>query len=259
AGWMHDCGKVTTPVHIMDKSTKLETIFDRVALVRERFEGLKKDAKITLLEGALTRESYDARLAQLEDDYTFIATSNIGGEFMRDEDLARLSRIAAEGGISEEERQNLSVRRGTLTDAERKIMNDHMVHTCAMLEALPFPKHLRRVPEYAGGHHERMDGKGYPKGIKAGDMSIPARMMAVADVFEALTAADRPYKPAKKLSESMAIIAQMKKHHHLDPVIVDFFITSKVYLAFARKYLAEELIDAVDEAALLAIVPSAQG
>ncbi len=134
-------------------------------------------------------------------------------------------------------------------------MNDHMVVTAEMLETLPFPRHLRQVPEYALGHHERMDGKGYPRGLKAGTMSIPARMMAVADVFEALTASDRPYKPAKKLSETMEIIGQMKRTNHLDPDMVDFLITSKVYLRYARAYLREELIDGIDEEALLAIKP----
>jgi HD-GYP domain-containing protein (c-di-GMP phosphodiesterase class II)/phosphoribosyl 1,2-cyclic phosphodiesterase len=272
AGWMHDCGKVATPVHIMDKSTKLETIFDRIALVQARFELLKRDAKITLLEQAAKPGAdqtaldiaYAKKVAQIDDDFAFIAKNNIGGEFMTDADLARLALIAeqcwdsaglTQKALTAEELKNLSVRRGTLTDEERRVMNDHMVHTCAMLEALPFPRHLRRVPEYAGGHHERMDGKGYPKGIRAGDMSIPARMMAVADVFEALTAGDRPYKSAKKLSEAMAIIGQMKKQHHLDPVVVDFFITSQVYMDYARRYLAPELIDVVDEAALLAIQP----
>lgn len=272
AGWMHDCGKVTTPVHIMDKSAKLQTIFDRITLVQTRFELLKRDARIAMLEQvaaggdkAALEAEYKARVAQVDDDIAFITKSNIGGEFMTDGDLARLEAIAAQSWdsagvesamLTQEELYNLSIRRGTLTNEEREIMNGHMVHTCAMLDALPFPKHLQRVPEYAGGHHERMDGKGYPKGIKAGDMSIPARMMAVADVFEALTADDRPYKSAKKLSEAMGIIGQMKKHHHLDPVVVDFFITSGVYMDYARKYLPEKLIDAVDEAALLAMGPA---
>jgi HD-GYP domain-containing protein (c-di-GMP phosphodiesterase class II) len=262
AGWIHDCGKVATPVHIMDKSTKLETISDRIELVKTRFEVLKRDAKIAMLEASLQanadraalQSQLDAQLKQLESDCAFIEKINIGGEFMSDEDVARLNKIAA-FALTKDEAYNLSTRRGTLTKEEREIMNDHMVHTCNMLDALPFPKHLKRVPEYAGGHHERMDGKGYPKGIKAGSMSIPARMMAIADVFEALTAADRPYKPAKKLSEAMQIIGHMKRDNHLDPELVDFFITSKTYLEYARTYLPDELIDAVDEQAVLAITP----
>jgi|GEM_PF-31370 len=274
AGWMHDCGKVTTPVHVMDKATKLETIFDRIELVKTRFELLKREARIEMLEAqakpgadnAALTQAYEQKVQRIDEDMAFIERANIGGEFMSDEHLANLQRIAqdhiwSEGGkqhagLSENELYNLSIRRGTLTSEERTIMNDHMVHTCNMLEALPFPKHLQRVPEYAGGHHERMDGKGYPRGIMAGSMSIPARMMAVADVFEALTAGDRPYKKAKKLSEAMGIIGHMKRDHHLDPDIVDFFITSKVYLAYAHKYLEAELIDEIDEAALLAIKPT---
>ena len=252
AAWLHDCGKVITPVHIMDKATKLETIYDRIELVKARFAVLISSADAALVE-------------TLRDELAFVVNANIGGEFMSDEHIARLHSIGARrvviNGVdqpllSENEIKNLSTRRGTITDEERKIMNDHMVHTVNMLEALPFPRHLRRVPEYAGGHHERMDGKGYPKGLKAGEMSIPARMMAVADVFEALTAADRPYKPAKKLSEAMKIIGFMKKEHHLDPAMVDLLIREKVYLAYAHKYLAPELIDAVDEDAILAIKPN---
>lgn len=267
ASWLHDCGKVTTPVHIMDKATKLETIHDRIELVKMRFEVVKRDAELAALKAGTPGEKAASqhKLEQIGKDVEFLTRINIGGEFMKDDALANLERIAngytleVDGEkipvLSDNERYNLSIRRGTLTAEEREIMNDHMVHTCQMLESLPFPKHLRKVPEYAGGHHERMDGKGYPKGIRAGEMSIPARMMAVADVFEALTAGDRPYKSAKKLSEAMQIIAQMKKQHHLDPEIVDFFITSKVYLDYARQFLEPALIDAVDEAALLAVRP----
>lgn len=272
AGWMHDCGKVTTPVHVMDKSTKLETIFDGIEVLRARWEILKRDTEIEMLkrvqrpdaDSVKIQSEFQTRLAELDDEMQFLEQCNIGGEFMRDDDVARLRAISQRQWVfqgkplpvlTERELHNLTVRRGTMTPEEREIMNGHMVHTCNMLEALPFPKHLKRVPEYAGGHHERMDGKGYPKSIKAGTMSIPARMMAIADVFEALTAADRPYKPAKKLSDSMRIIGEMKRNNHLDPMLVDFFVTSKVYLKFARTYLTPDLIDDVDEAAILAIQP----
>ena len=159
--------------------------------------------------------------------------------------------------LSAEEVQNLSVSRGTLTEKERLIINAHMVHTVNILNALPFPPQLRRVPEYATGHHEKMDGTGYPRGIYAGDMSIPARIMAVADVFEALTAVDRPYKQPKKLSEVMFIMGKMKEQHHLDPEVFDLFITSGVYRKYAQQNLPAELCDAVDEQKLLAIKPPA--
>ncbi len=272
AGWLHDCGKVVTPVHIMDKATKLETIYDRIDEVRARFEVLRKQARIAYLEEcaeegadkAALNAAYEAQIAELDDDEAFVVNANIGGEFMDDEDIARLETLGAQTWpykgeerplLSKEEIYNLSTRRGTITAEERQIMNDHMVHTVNMLEAMPWPKHLRRVPEYACGHHEKMDGTGYPKGVLAGTMSIPARMMAVADVFEALTASDRPYKKAKTLSEAMKIIGIFKENNHLDPEIVDFFVTSKVYLDYAKQFLSPELIDEVDEQAILNIVP----
>ena len=240
--------------------------------MRTRWEVLKRDAQIANLRARLSVNGHDPtplsdasqELQALQDELTFLESCNHGGEFMTDTQLTRLKDIAARswvcGGrtmacLSENELENLSIRRGTITAQERSIMNDHMVVTAEMLERLPFPKHLQHVPEYALGHHERMDGKGYPRGIKAGTMSIPARLMAVADVFEALTASDRPYKKAKKLSETMEIIGQMKKSNHLDPTMVDFLITSKVYLTYAHAYLRPELIDAVDDAKILAITP----
>ena len=261
AAWLHDCGKIVTPVHIMDKATKLETIHDRIHEVRARFEVLNREAKIRALE---TGSDYHAEAAALADDLQFLERINLGSEFMADADIARLHTLAKKtvtiGGhavplLSHNEVYNLSTRKGTITPEERHIMNDHMVHTVNMLESMPWPRHLERVPEYACGHHEKMDGTGYPRGVLAGTMSIPARMMAVADVFEALTAVDRPYKKPKKLSEAMAIIGQFKRTNHLDPHVVDFFVTSKTYRKFAEMFLDHSQIDEVDEAAILAIVP----
>ncbi len=272
AGWLHDAGKIVTPVHVMDKATKLETIYDRIHLIIARCEILKRDAYIAYLE-AIAEEGankkalgarYDEELAAIEDDIAFLKIANIGGEFMEDAKIERLKTLAkkhimldgvGQPLLTENEVYNLSTRRGTITSEERQIMNDHMVHTVNMLESMPWPRHLRRVPEYATGHHEKMDGTGYPRGVLAGTMSVPARMMCIADVFEALTAADRPYKKAKKLSEAMGIIGQFKKTNHLDPNIVDFFVTSKTYKKFAEMFLSPEQIDMVDEAAILAIQP----
>jgi HD-GYP domain-containing protein (c-di-GMP phosphodiesterase class II) len=274
AAWMHDCGKVTTPVHVMDKATKLETIYDRIEVVRARFEILKRDAKIIYLEaaaekGANPREleaEYLARVAALEADLAFLEKANVGGEYLEPEKQARIGEIAQSRYVQKgaerplllpDEARNLAISRGTLTDEERLIINGHMVETINLLEALPFPRNLRRVPEYAGGHHEKMDGSGYPRGIYAGDMSIPARIMAIADVFEALTAQDRPYKAAKKLSETMRIMGFMKRDNHIDGALFDLFVTSGVYREYAARYLPRALIDTVDEAALLAITPKA--
>jgi len=272
AGWLHDAGKMVTPVHIMDKATKLETIYDRIHLVIARLEILKREARIAYLEASAAEGAnkkalsarYDEEVVGLNADIDFLKTANIGGEFMEDEKIERLKKLAlrtldingqTQPLLTADEVYNLSTRRGTITAEERQIMNDHMVHTVNMLESMPWPKHLQRVPEYATGHHEKMDGTGYPRGVLGGTMSVPARMMCIADIFEALTANDRPYKKAKTLSEAMAIIGQFKKNNHLDPHIVDFFVSSKTYRKFAEMFLPPEQIDDVDEAAIIAIVP----
>ncbi len=269
AAWLHDCGKVTTPVHVMDKATKLETIFDRIEIVRARFEVLKRDAKIRMLEAQAegdpeAKPRYQREVAALESDLDFIEKANIGSEFLSDEAKERIRAIGSRqyvqgtlkrGLLAEDEIENLCISRGTLTEEERLIINGHMVQTIQMLEALPFPRNLRRVPEYAGGHHEKMDAKGYPRGVAAGDMSVPARIMAIADVFEALTAQDRPYKKGKTLSESMRILSFMKRDNHLDPDLLDLFVRSGVYQSYAEKYLPDSLIDEVDEDAILSTKP----
>lgn len=273
AAWLHDCGKVVTPTHLMDKATKLECIYDRVQTVRTRFELLRRDARIALLEAAagrppqeraLLEAAHQAHLDELDEELRLIERSNIGGEFLSADEQAKIRSIGArtfvENGrrvplLSPDEIENLCISRGTLTAEERLIINGHMVHTVRMLEAMPFPRHLRRVPEYAAGHHERMDGRGYPRGLFAGDMSVPARVLAIADVFEALTATDRPYKPGKKLSETMRIMANMKRDNHLDPDLLDHFVKSGVYLEYARRFLSPDLIDAVDEAEVLNAKP----
>lgn len=272
AAWLHDCGKVATPTHVMDKATKLECVHDRLHGVQARFEVLRRDARIAFLEAVAEQPErratlfaqYEKTLAELDADLELVTTSNIGGEFLSEEKRGRIRQIGQRqlsiGGadvplLSVDEVENLCISRGTLTNDERLIINGHMVQTVRMLEALPFPRHLRRVPEYAGGHHERMDGKGYPRGLFAGDMSIPARVLAIADVFEALTATDRPYKSGKKLSETMQIMGFMKRDNHLDPEVFDHFVRSGVYRQYAARYLSPDLIDTVDEAALLAISP----
>ena len=318
--WLHDCGKVTTPEYVVDKATKLETIYDRIHEIRTRFEVVKRDAVIDYLKALIDnkenaetlRAQLEARLTKLDDDFKFIAETNRGGEFMAPEQIDRLKEIARiqwtrtlddrigisfaelkrkerfpaselpvvenllddrqdhiipheeadtlftddspfgfkleipENKFNLGEVYNLAIERGTLTEEERFKINDHIVQTIVLLEQLPFPKHLAKVPEYAGGHHEKMDGTGYPRKLSKDDMSLPARIMAIADIFEALTAADRPYKPPKKLSDAIRIMSFMKKDAHIDDELFDLFLSSGIYKEYAERFLDPSQIDEVD-------------
>jgi len=318
ASWLHDCGKVTTPEYVVDKATKLETIYDRIHEIRMRFEVLKRDAEIRYREAVAEggerdtlRNILEDEWRQLDDEFAFIAACNEGGEFMAPEKTERLRRIAERTwartlddriGISWEEKQrkertpasplpvqekllddktehliereeseripadnpwgfkldvpeykfnrgeiyNLSISRGTLSTEERFKINDHMIQTIIMLDKLPYPKHLRDVPIIAGCHHETMDGKGYPKRLSRDQMPLTARMMAIADIFEALTASDRPYKKAKTLSEAIRILSFMRNDRHIDPDLFDLFLTSGIWLEYAHRFLQPEQIDEVD-------------
>ena len=319
AAWLHDCGKVTTPEYVVDKATKLETIYDRIHEIRTRFEVIKREMEIAYLKAIIEgkgdseklRAELDESLAKLDDDFAFIAESNIGGEFMAPEKIERVKEIANikwtrtlddRLGVSQDEKKrkirtpapelpvvetllsdrddhiiyreeekvaaiddkyafkldvpelkfnlgeiyNLSIQRGTLTAEERFKINDHIVQTIVMLGQLPFPEHLKRVPEFAGGHHEKMDGTGYPMKLNKDQMSIPARIMAIADIFEALTAADRPYKAPKKLSESVKIMSFMNKDAHIDSDLFELFLTSGIYRKYAERFLDKSQIDEID-------------
>ena len=263
---MHDVGKITTPQHVMDKGTKLETIYDRIHTVKIRVELLKSNMKIKLLEDKLeimqngtdfTRikeleENLEKEFQEIDEELKFLSICNVGGEFMRDEDIAKIEKIAkrkimidgtVENLLSGEEVLNLSIRKGTLTSAELEVMRMHAMISTEMLEALPFPKHLKRVPEIAGGHHEKLNGKGYPRGLTADQLTLESRILALADIFEALSAADRPYKDAKKMSEIMKIINFMVKDTELDGDLVDFFYENKLHLKFAKENFKPEQID----------------
>ncbi|KAF1072796.1 MAG: 3'3'-cGAMP-specific phosphodiesterase 1 [Pseudomonas citronellolis] len=329
AAWLHDCGKVTSPEYVVDKATKLETLYNRLHEIRTRFEVLWREADIVywrgLAEGGDARhlaEDRDAEQAALREEFDFVARCNIGGEFMRDEDLERLQRIGERRwlryfddrlGISNDEAgrlkdvaprslpaeerlladklehrvpwgervppvekgdprnvwgfdmrlppyasnygelHNLSIRRGTLNDEERFKVNEHIVQTLIMLTTLPLPRHLRRVPDIAANHHEKMDGTGYPRRLKREQMGIPERVMAIADIFEALTAADRPYKPPKTLSESLKILAFMACDQHVDADLFRLFLSTGVYREYGERFLRPEQMDEVDVDGLLAI------
>jgi len=273
AGLLHDCGKVTTPVHVVDKATKLQTIYDRIDLLDTRFEIIRRDAEITMMRSKLAapenrngewrqaENEYELRLRRIEEDRAFLHFANIGSEHMRPEDQDRVREISKEyrwrdasgnesDFLTDDELTNLTIRSGTLTSEERQIINHHIDVTISMLESLPWPNHLRNVPEYAGGHHERMDGKGYPRGLTRDQMSVQARVMAIADIFEALTAKDRPYKQGKTLSESLHILGKFRLNGHIDPDLFDIFIKQKIYAKYAERFLDSEQKDEVDISAI---------
>lgn len=272
AGWLHDCGKVATPPHVVDKGTKLETITDRIETVKTKFELLRRDAEINFLNkkigmnGSINGKmeeietEYKKRLDQINEDEAFIEKCNVGGEFMEKELQQRVINISKydysfKGEkmpfLSEDEVRNLNIAKGTLLPEEREIINDHIVITIEMLDQLPYPKNLRNVPEFAGGHHEKLDGTGYPKGLMEKEMSVQAKMMAIADIYEALTAADRPYKDGKKLSMAMRIMGFMKKDYHIDKELFEIFVKEGVYKKYAKDYVKKNQIDEVDHEALL--------
>ena len=269
AAMLHDCGKVVTPEWVVDKANKLDSIVNRIHLVALRFEVLRRDALIAherALAKGEERKSveaiYQERLRQLNDDFAFLEKCNSGGEFVSSEQVMRLESIAqqrwtdAHGQnhplLTENEVYNLAIQRGTLNPEERKIIEDHAVHTINMLSQISFPRSLRNVTEYAAGHHERMDGKGYPHGLNRDQLSIPARIMVIADIFEALTAPDRPYRKPGTLSWAIEIMHRMKLDNHIDGDLFDLFLSEKVYLAYARKHLAADQIDEVDASRYLA-------
>jgi HD-GYP domain-containing protein (c-di-GMP phosphodiesterase class II) len=268
ASWLHDIGKITTPEWVVDKASKLQTIYDRVDLVQQRFDLAAQtlrtrslERKVALLEGGAPAQALrdeDQTLAEalrtLEEDRAFAIGCNEPGEFMSDERRARVRAIGERtfelNGqprrlLTEDEVANLCIRKGTLTDTERAIIENHARVTGRMLSELPFPKKLARVPQYAAGHHEKLDGSGYPDGLDEKTLPLQARIMAVADIFEALTAQDRPYKKPMPLSQAVKILGFMKKDRHIDPDVHDLFLSSKLFLKYAEQELAPAQFDAV--------------
>jgi len=327
AAWLHDCGKITTPEYVVDKATRLETIYNRIHEIRTRFEVLWRDLQIAYYEGLLRgedRRRLEMKLhreqARLLDEFDFIARVNVGEELLDEAGRERIRRIARRTwlrhfddriGLSEIERRrtpvralpaeerlladrpehripregfdedayrqagftmpvpellynrgelhNLCIRQGTLTPEERFKINEHVIQTLRMLERLPFPETMKRIPEYAGTHHEHLDGSGYPRSLKAPQLSLPSRVMAIADIFEALTASDRPYKKGKKLSVTLKIMVEMACENHIDPELLRLFIRSGIYRKYARDYLKPEQVDVVEEKELLSMLQKAIG
>jgi len=262
AAWMHDIGKIVTPEYVVDKSTKLETIYDRINEIWWRYEVLKREVLLKKAAekcGALPENLLDKEVKEIlktyEEEYEFLRKCNTGGEFLKEEDKKKILEIAQRqidlndkkvNLLNEDEVKNLCISRGTLTDDERKIINNHVLVTIKMLSQLPYPKKLKRIPEIAGAHHEKLDGSGYPRRLKGKELSLQARILALADIFEALTAKDRPYKKAKKLSEAMRIMNFMAKDNHIDPDLFSIFVKEKIYLKYAKKHLHPWQIDEID-------------
>ncbi|MCX5798578.1 MAG: HD domain-containing protein [Proteobacteria bacterium] len=265
AAWLHDVGKVTTPEYVVDKATKLETIFDRIEILKARFEIMKKEHEVALLKQGIAYQetqgsenlpsSNNDYVKTLEEDLRFLVNANDGSEFMPKEMIEKVKNIAQEQIVMNGKKQplltdnevyNLSIQRGTLNDEEREIINNHAVVTRKMLAQLPFPKKLRSVPDFAGAHHERLDGTGYPLGLKGDQLPLQARIIALTDVFEALTAKDRPYKKGKTLSEAMKIMSFMVKDNHIDADLFNLFVKECVYLDYAQRELSPQQIDIVE-------------
>jgi len=267
AAWMHDVGKITTPEVIVDKATKLQAFFDRIEWLETRFDLITATIENDYLKQKLAWWSEEKRgpkvntrleqemaeqMAEVKNDFDFLRKINKAAEFMDDEKLERLNNIAQktyqlndrqQPYLTENEVLNLSVRKGTLTDEERRIIENHVEVTYKMLDQLPFPKKHSMVPEYAAGHHEKLDGSGYPRHLKKNELPLQSRIMAVADIFEALTAKDRPYKEPMKISQAMKILSFMKKDGHIDPDIHDLVVGSNLLLEYAKTFMNPDQID----------------
>lgn len=270
AAWLHDCGKLSIPEYIVAKKTKLETVFDRIHLIDTRLEILRRDIEIDYLNGCLSAvqsnqgESLekltrfrDRELKYLDSLSAFLAACNLGTEFMSEETRLKISELASlrtrpHGGgtsiplLTEEEIANLCISRGTLTSKERELIDGHILSTRRMLEALPFPEHLKRVPHIAGSHHERMNGSGYPEGLTAEHLTLQTRILALADIFEALTSSGRLYRTPNSLSEALGIMKKMCDDGLLDADLFRIFVQKKVYLRFAQGHLPPDQIDTTD-------------
>jgi len=273
AAWMHDVGKITTPEYVIDKATKLQTVFDRMNLVETRFELIAQQIeneylrrKIEILEeGRMLSPRYheteiylknqlSEKIKVLRDELDFIRHWNSTGDFMNSENIKIMKDISDKTYLlhnkeykylSENETENLIVQKGNLTREEREKIENHAKMTLEILSQLPFPNNLKNVPKYASQHHERLDGSGYFEGLKKDELSLQSRIIAVADIFEALTAPDRPYKKPMKLSQAIRILESMKKDNHIDPDIYNLFIQSGLHIEYAKKRMKPEQIDEI--------------
>ena len=253
AAWMHDIGKISMPEHIIDKATKLEKIFDRIHLIEQRFEVIKLNKEIEYLKNQTPRTEYENFINEINNDIEFIKRINFGGEFMSDEDIQKLENISRKvyikndgeiiSFISEDEFYNLSIKKGTLTKEEIEIIRNHAQLSLDMISGLPFPKKYKDVLNIACNHHEKLNGLGYPRGLKAEEISLEDRIMILADIFEALTASARPYKDAMKLSKVKDILSSMANKGELDKELIDFFFNHKILHEYSKNELKSYQLD----------------
>ena len=260
AAWLHDIGKITTPEHVVSKATKLEIVYDLINDIKIRIELIKRDyllaggsnVKNKQEQNIVSKENIEKEISKLDDEYRFLKEINNKSDLIGDEEIARIKQIASRQWkvdgktftlLTEAEINNLSIRYGTLNDEERGIINNHAAVTYKMLSQLPFPKKMRRIAEYAAAHHEKLDGSGYPLGLKDEQLSLQSRIIALADIFEALTAQDRPYKQGKTLSEALKTMEMMVHDHHIDGDLYELFVKEKIYSDYAKRELAQQQID----------------
>jgi HD-GYP domain-containing protein (c-di-GMP phosphodiesterase class II) len=252
AAWMHDIGKISMPEHIIDKATKLEKIYDRIDLIQQRFEIIKLNKEIDLLKNLITKKEYENYIQELNNDIEFLKRINLGGEFMNDDDIKKLELISQKNYIknnekftliTEDEFYNLSIKKGTLTKEEIKIIRNHAQLSLDMISELPFPKKYKDVLNIACNHHEKLNGLGYPRGLKSEQITLEDRIMILADIFEALTASERPYKDAMTLSKVKNILVSMANNGELDKDLINFFFNHRILNEYSKEELKSYQLD----------------
>lgn len=264
AALLHDVGKISTPEFIMQKSTKLEKVYDRLETIRERIEILKRDAKIDYLEKQLDRATtdhsssatfenhYHNQIQYLDTVFQYIERVNKGNDVVTDDDLAKIETfkdmVYERQGVSvpllqADEAENLAIKIGTLNNAERAKIKDHARVSLEILQTLPFPKKYQRVIDIAANHHEKLDGSGYPRGLSAEELSLEDRILILADLYEALSSQDRPYKEPHTLSQIFEILSFMANEGLIDKTLLQFFFESGTYKQYNPYLQAQQLDD----------------
>lgn len=243
AAWMHDIGKISMPEHIIDKSTKLEKIFDRIEVIEQRLKIEQKNKEIEYLKNLISKNEFETFSMKIDEYINFLKRINMGSEFMNNEDKEKLTEIFNHKLLTEDEYYNLSIAKGTLTKEEKEIINNHAQLSFDMISELPFPKKYKDVLNIACNHHEKLDGTGYPRGLKDTDITLEDRIMILADIFEALTANNRPYKEAMKLSKVKDILFSLANKGEIDKELIEFFFNNKILKKYSKEELDKKQID----------------